>query len=97
MDLNLTEDQQDKVFAILHAAAPPMRDREKAARKAREALHDLVRSSSFSESSAATLAQAQGAAESQLALLRTRMEHDVYSVLTPEQQSKIAAREMAPR
>lgn len=93
MDLSLTEDQQDKVFAILHAAAPALRDREKAARKARDALHELVRSSSFNESSAATLAQVQGSAESQLALLRTRMEHDVYSLLTPEQQARLAARE----
>jgi Spy/CpxP family protein refolding chaperone len=92
-DLSLTEDQQDKVFAIVHAAAPALRDREKAARKARQALHELVRSSSFNENSATTLAQAQGAAESQLALLRIRMEHEVYSVLTPEQQSRIAARE----
>jgi Spy/CpxP family protein refolding chaperone len=93
MDAGLTEDQQDKVFAILHAAAPALRDREKAAHKAREALHQFIRSSSFSDGTAASLAQAQGAAEAQLALLRTKMEHDVYAVLTPEQQSKIANRE----
>ena len=34
-DLALGEDQQDKIFAILHAAAPAMRDHMKAARKAR--------------------------------------------------------------
>jgi len=89
----LTDDQQDKVFAIVHGAAPALREHEKAVRKAREALHQLVRSASFSDSSASALAQAQGAAESQLALLRTKMEHDVYAVLTPEQQSKIANRD----
>ena len=93
MDLDLTEDQQDKVFAIMHAAAPAVRDREKAARKARDALHQLAHAPSFSESSANSLAQAQGTADSQLALLRTKMEHDVYAVLSPEQQSKLTSRE----
>ena len=89
----LSEDQQDKVFAILHAAAPALRDHEKAAHKARDALRQLVRAPSFSDNSANQLAQAEGAAESQLALLRTRMEHDLYAVLTPDQQAKVVSME----
>jgi Spy/CpxP family protein refolding chaperone len=88
-DVALNEEQQDKVFAILHAAAPTLREQMKAERKAREALHELVKSAQFSDSTAASLAQAQGKAESQMALLRTRMEHDVYAVLTPDQLAKI--------
>jgi len=91
-DVALTEEQQDKVFAIVHAASPALREQMKAERKAREALHDLVKSAQFSDGTAASLAQAEGKADSQLALLRTRMEHDVYAVLTPDQVAKINAR-----
>jgi Spy/CpxP family protein refolding chaperone len=90
MDLTLTEDQQDKAFAILHAAEPALREQEKAVRKARDGLRDLVRSAQFDAGSAATLAQALGKAESQLALLRVRADHDVFSVLTPEQKTEIS-------
>jgi Spy/CpxP family protein refolding chaperone len=93
MDLTLSEDQQDKVFAILHAAAPALRDQDKALRKARDAMRELVRSAQFNDGSAATLSQAQGKAASQLALLRTRVEHDIYSLLTADQQAQIVNRE----
>jgi periplasmic protein CpxP/Spy len=93
MGLILSDDQQDKVFAIVHAAAPALRNQSKAARKAREALHEFSRSAQFNDGAATTLAQAQGKAESQLALLRTRMEHEVYAVLTSEQQGQVADRQ----
>ena len=90
MDLTLTEDQQDKVFAILHAAEPALREQEKAVRKARDGLRDLGRSAQFDAGSAATLAQALGKAESQLTLLRVRADHDVFAVLTAEQKTEIS-------
>jgi len=89
MGLKLTDEQDDKVFAILHAAAPALRDQFKALRKARDALHDLTRSAQYSNDAAASLAQAQGRAESQLALLRTRTDHDIYVVLTADQRKAI--------
>jgi Spy/CpxP family protein refolding chaperone len=91
--MTLTEEQQDKVFAILHAAAPQLREHMKAARKAHDALRDLGRSAEFDSGKAALLAQSQAAAESQLALLHTRTEHDIYLVLTPEQRAHLADRE----
>lgn len=90
MGVTLTEDQQDKVFAILHAAEPALREREKAVRKARDGLRDLGRSAQFDAGSAATLAQALGNAESQLTLLRARADHEVFSVLTAEQKTEIS-------
>jgi len=93
MDAMLTEDQQDKVFAIMHAAAPALRDQSKAARKARESLHDLVNSAQWSETAAASLAQAEGRAEAQLSLLRTRMDHELYGILTPDQAARVNSRE----
>jgi Spy/CpxP family protein refolding chaperone len=89
MQARLNEDQQDKAFAIMHAAAPALRDQAKAARKARESLRDLVQSAQFNETAAASLALAEGKAEGQLSLLRTRMEHDLYALLTPDQAARI--------
>jgi len=56
MGLKLSEDQQDKVFAILHAAAPAMREQSKAVHKAREALHDVGRTPQFDSGNAGNLA-----------------------------------------
>jgi protein CpxP len=92
-DGHLSEDQQDKVFAILHAAAPQLREHMKAARKARDALRDLSESSDYDNGKATTLAQAQASAESQLTLLRTRTDHDIYLVLTQEQRTQVAQRQ----
>jgi protein CpxP len=85
MGLHLSEDQDDKVFAILHAAAPEMRERFKAVRKARESLRELGQSAK-----AASLAQALGAAEGQLALLRARTDRDIFMLLTPDQRTRLA-------
>lgn len=92
-DLNLSEDQADKVFAILHAAAPTLRDQAKAAHKAHEALHGLGRAESFDSAHASQLAEAQGKADAQLELTRLRVDHDIYRVLTPEQRTQIEDRE----
>src|SRR5277367_2256059 len=89
MDVALSDDQQDKVFAIMHAAAPEMRERAKAARKALEGLHDLGQSAEFDSAKAAALAQAQAAAQSQLALVMARTDHDIYLVLTQEQRAHL--------
>jgi Spy/CpxP family protein refolding chaperone len=92
MGLKLSEEQQDKVFSIMHAASPELREHMKAARKAREALHDLGESDAFDSGKAAALAQAEASAESKLVLLHTRTDHDILMVLTPEQRAQIAER-----
>ncbi len=91
--LRLTEDQEDKIFAILHANAPAMREQSKAAHKAREALHDLGRAANYDAGNANTLAQALGKAESQLAVLQAHADHDIYAVLTDEQRRRLAEHE----
>jgi Spy/CpxP family protein refolding chaperone len=90
MGLHLSEDQDDKVFGILHAAAPEMRERSKAAHKAREALREMGQSAQYDAAKAASLAQALGAAENQLALLRARTDHEIFALLTPDQRTRVA-------
>ncbi len=87
--LTLTEEQQDKVFGILHAAAPAIREQAKALRKAHEALEELTTTAQYQEGRAKALAEVLAKADSQLALLRARSERDVYLILTPEQRVQI--------
>ena len=97
--LHLTEEQQDKVFAIVHAAAPALRDQEKALRKAREALRDLNESTQYEESRVKGLADTAAKADSQLTVLRARTEHEIRALLTPEQLKDLQEhrREHGPR
>ncbi len=87
--LSLTDDQQDKVFSILHAAAPAMHDQAKALRQAHAALRELNTAAQYDESRARALAETAARADSQLMLLRMRTEHDIYALLTPEQRKEL--------
>jgi periplasmic protein CpxP/Spy len=90
--LKLTDDQQDKVFAIVYAAAPAMREQAKALRKAHEALRDINESPQYDESRVKGLAESAAKADSQLTVLRARTEHEIYALLTPEQRKQLEER-----
>jgi protein CpxP len=89
--LDLSEAQQDKLFAITHAAAPRQREQEKAERKAHEALLALGASASFDEARAGAAARDLGQAIANGALLRARIESQVLALLTPEQREQLRA------
>jgi protein CpxP len=90
--LKLTDEQQDKVFSIVYAAAPAMREQEKALRKAHEALHDINESPQYDENKVKSLADSAAKADSQLTVLRVRTEHEIYVLLTPEQRKQLEDR-----
>jgi Spy/CpxP family protein refolding chaperone len=85
--LMLTEAQQDKLFALRHAAEPAEREHEKAEHHAQEALRELSDSGHFDEAKAAALAQALGQAVAAETLDRARAQAQFFSVLTPEQRA----------
>lgn len=87
-DLNLSEAQQDKVFAVLHAQAPQMRELAKQLRKSHESLATMAIASEFDERAARAHAAAGAQARADMALLRARSEHELYAVLTPEQRQQ---------
>jgi protein CpxP len=87
--LDLSEAQQDKLFAITHAAAPKERDQDKAEHKAREALRALGAAPQFDEARAAAAARQLGQAVADGALLRVRLEAQVLAMLTPEQRASL--------
>lgn len=88
--LELSEAQQDQVFAILHAEQPYLREQRKAADKAHEALRALGRADKYDDAKAAALAQEAATAMANIALQHVRTEQKLLAVLTPEQRKKQA-------
>jgi protein CpxP len=84
--VELDEAQQDKVFAIVHAQQPQLREQAKAARHAHEALRAMATSGQFDEARASALAQSAASAMAALALQQARTDAQVYALLTPEQR-----------
>ncbi len=88
--LNLSEAQRDKVFEIMHAQAPGMRERAKAEQKANEELRKLAAAPEYSEAKARALSEAIGKAAAESALARAKLDRQISEVLTPEQRKQLA-------
>ncbi len=90
--LNLTQDQQDKIFAIMHEQAPMMYETRKQERAAQESLNALAKADVYDDAKAQQLSEQLAQLEKNKTLSRVRTEAKVTAVLTPEQRVK--AREM---
>ena len=88
--LNLTEAQRDKIFEIMHAQVPTMRDKAKALRKTEDDLRALTAAADYSDAKARSLADAAAKAMSEMTLARAKAERQVFEVLTPEQRKQLA-------
>ena len=87
--IDLTEAQEDRLFAILHAQAPQLREQDKIEDKAHAALRAMVESGDFNEAKASAHAQTLGQAIAARELLRVRTAGQVMALLTPEQRAQI--------
>jgi Spy/CpxP family protein refolding chaperone len=94
--LRLSEAQQDKLFAIEHAAAPQRRQQEKTVRRAHEALRALRDAAQFDEARAAAASRELGQAIAAGALLEARLHAQAMAVLTPEQREQLRQRRAQP-
>jgi protein CpxP len=88
-DIELTEAQEDKLFALHHAAEPARHARDKAIRHAQDALRDLGDSGRFDEAKAAALAQALGQAIAAEELDHAREQAQFLTLLTPQQRASM--------
>lgn len=88
--IELSEAQQDRVFAIMHAQAPQLREQEKAERKANEALRAMMDAGQYDEAKAAAQTRALGQAIAAQELLRVRAAAQVMALLTPQQKEELA-------
>jgi Spy/CpxP family protein refolding chaperone len=90
-DVTLTEAQQDKIFATMHASAPAMREQGKLVKKSADAIRELADSDSYDEAKLKSLADANARASSELMLLHARNIHQLLALLTPEQRKQVDA------
>jgi protein CpxP len=93
--IDLSEAQQDRLFAILHAEAPQLREQGKIEDKAHEALRAMLDAGDFNEARASNHTRALGQAIAARELLRVRTAGQVMALLTPEQRARIKP-EQAP-
>jgi Spy/CpxP family protein refolding chaperone len=91
-DLNLSEIQRDRIFDLMHAHAPAMRDQAKAIRKAQMELRRLGLSGEYSETKAQALAEASAQAMAKMAQRHARTDQQIYQTLTPEQRKQLEER-----
>lgn len=89
-DLELSEAQQDRVFALVHAAMPAQRDAIRARFKAVQALRAMARSEAFDDTRASQLSAELARNDAALALQRARIEAAIWQILTPEQRRRAA-------
>lgn len=90
--LNLTEQQRDKVFAVMHASAPALREQGKVLQQTRRELARLPLSADYDQAKARALAERHAQAMAQMAELRARNMNEIYRQLTPEQQKHVSER-----
>lgn len=88
--VELNEAQQDKVFAILHAEAPYLRDQGKAAEKSQAALHTMADGGAYDDAKAIAAAQAGAQARANIMLQHLRTQQKILALLTPEQRKQLA-------
>ncbi|MDO8071691.1 Spy/CpxP family protein refolding chaperone [Janthinobacterium sp. SUN176] len=90
--IDLSEAQQDKIFAATYAQAPLLREQEKIAFKAHAQLRALAASSAYDEAKASALASTAAQAMAQISLQQARLEQQLLAVLTPEQRKQTQQR-----
>lgn len=84
--LDLTDEQEEQVEAIIEAersSLQPLRDQM---REARNELHAIVRSGSFDEAAVREVAARMSQTRTEMIVAKTRVKSKIYAVLTPEQQ-----------
>lgn len=86
--LNLTQDQQDKIFVIVHEQAPAKYTHRKQQRETMEALRTLAQADKLDEAKAQQLTDQLGKIEKEKALSRFKTEAKINALLTPEQREK---------
>ncbi|MDN2701324.1 Spy/CpxP family protein refolding chaperone [Janthinobacterium sp. SUN100] len=90
--IDLSEAQQDKIFAATYAQAPLLREQEKIAFKAHAQLRALAGSSAYDDAKASALASTAAQAMAQISLQQARLEQQLLAVLTPEQRKQAQQR-----
>lgn len=90
--LNLGEAQHNKIFDLMHALAPAMRNQAKTIHRSQMELRHLAMSSEYSEEKAKALAETDAQAMARMAQMQARIDNQIYQILTPEQRKLLEKR-----
>ncbi len=90
--LDLTKAQRDQARAIVDKSRTPARELSDQMRDNRKQLHALMQQDKVAEREIRRLADIQGKAIADMIVLRTKVQTDIRSILTPEQQQKMQMR-----
>ena len=86
--LDLSQAQADQVFQIFYTAAPLIRERLQAARRAHERLEDLAIAVSLDSDQGRSAFEAEAQALAEVAEIRLHAIAAVYQILTEEQRAR---------
>ena len=88
--LKLSEAQEDKIFAIMHAVEPVFHEQHKVAKKSADAIHEMIEGNvQYDESKLKSLADAEARAMAQIKVAHASTMHQISLVLTPEQRTQL--------
>jgi periplasmic protein CpxP/Spy len=87
--VKLSDEQRSKIGEILKAQGPAMKERFRAGRDSHDALRKLAFSSDYSDEKAKALSEVGVKAMAEAAQAHAHIDHDIYQVLTPEQQQQV--------
>ena len=90
--LGLSEAQRDKVFEIMHAQAPGMREQGKAMRAARAELAALSTAASLYTAQLKAASDRLARAVADMSESRVRTRNQIFQLLTPEQRKQVETR-----
>jgi len=90
--LGLSETQRDKVFEIMHAQAPRMREQGKAMRAARAELAALSTAPSLDTAQLKAASDRLARAVADMSESRVRTRNQIFQLLTPEQRKQVETR-----
>ncbi|KAF0844097.1 Spy/CpxP family protein refolding chaperone [Methylovorus glucosotrophus] len=87
--LDLSEAQEDQIFALMHDQIPALREQQKQRRHALDELDALAKAPSFDERKAQQLAEKLSEIEKQFVLSRVRNDFKINGILTAEQRKQL--------
>lgn len=90
--LDLSEAQRDKVFTIMHAQAPKMREQAKLVRAARTELGGLATAANLDSGQLKAASDKLARAIAEMSESRVSTRNQIFQLLTPEQKQQVQAR-----
>ena len=88
--LNLSDEQQDKIFKLMHEQMPAQRDKMKSVEKLEQSLSDLKQANDYSDSKARSLVDQIAKARADMEMDRITTERKVLEILTLEQRQQLS-------